>query len=360
MVNIYKLIEQNTDHNHLLTGETNVYLYSEMIDKAQHTGSNPGTMHTMPSKAFDEVVTELGITAEGVLTAPGVEIDNLEEGLALFTFTNQSSASTTLSFATEQPMMYFFFTLTGKVILGESINNSSKAIDTSAFRFFAYPRAQATLSLYLEPGAKAFMMLISLKKLHEFFMPGPNMADRTSFETLSKSMRSGDPAIQGVLSPSMSVVISQLTGSHINPSFRQLYRKGKVLEFFSLYLDQSKRSTITAAECPYVANDMDIDRIHNVRELLEKDMANPPSLIEIAKITGLNEFKLKVGFKQVYGNTVYGYLNDLRMETARKMLEERKHQVKEIGFSIGYNNASHFISAFKKKFGVTPNKYMEG
>jgi AraC-like DNA-binding protein len=360
MLDIYKPSEQNSDHNHLLGGNSDVYLYTEMIDKGQHTGNSPGAMHTMPSKAFDEVVTELGLTAEGILTAPAVEVDNLEEGLALFTFTNQQKTPTTLSFATEQPMMYFFFTLTGKVVLGESINNSSKEIDNNSFRFFAYPRAQATLSLYLEPNAKSLLMLISLKKLHEFFMPGPNMADRTSFETLSKSMRSGDPAIQGVLSPSMSVVVSQLTGSQINQSFRQLYRKGKVLEFFSLYLDQSKRSSITAAECPYVANDMDIDRIHNVRELLEKDMANPPSLVEIAKITGLNEFKLKVGFKQVYGNTVYGYLNDLRMETARKMLEDRKHQVKEIGFSIGYNNASHFISAFKKKFGVTPNKYMEG
>jgi AraC-like DNA-binding protein len=356
-MDIYNQSEQNTDYNHLLAVQTDVYLYSEMIDKGQHTG-NP--MHTMPSKAFDEVVTELGLTAESVLTPAAVEVDNLEEGLALFTFTNQFKESTTLSFTTELPMMYFFFTLNGKVVLGESIKESSKAIDTSSFRFFAYPRAQATLSLYLEPGAKVLMQLISLKKLHEFFMPGPNMADRTSFETLSRSMRSGDPAIQGVLSPSMSVVVTQLTGSQINPSFRQLYRKGKVLEFFSLYLDQSKRSAVTAAECPYVANDMDIDRIHSVRDLLEKDMANPPSLPEISKITGLNEFKLKVGFKQVYGNTVYGYLNDLRMETARKMLEERKHQVKEIGFVIGYNNPSHFISAFKKKFGVTPHKYTEG
>lgn len=359
-MDIYNQSEQNSDLSHLLATQTNVYLYIEMIDKAQHTGNSPGTMHTMPAKAFGEVVTDLALTAENVLTPAGVDVDNLEEGLALLSFTNLSAESTTLSFETELPMMYFFFTLNGKVVLGESVNNTSKAIDTSAFRFFAYPRAKATLQLYLEPGAKALLQLISLKKLHEFFMPGPNMADRTSFETLSRSMRGGDPAIQGVLSPSMSVVVTQLLASQINPAFRQLYRKGKVLEFFSLYLDQSKRSAVTAAECPYVANDMDIDRIHNVRELLEKDMANPPSLVEIAKITGLNEFKLKVGFKQVYGNTVYGYLNDLRMETARKMLEERKHQVKEVGFSIGYNNASHFISAFKKKFGVTPNKYMEG
>ncbi|UPT66672.1 MAG: hypothetical protein M0D57_19880 [Sphingobacteriales bacterium JAD_PAG50586_3] len=77
MLDIYKLSEQNTDHNHLLSGKTDVYLYTEMIDKGQHTG-NP--MHTMPSKAFDEVVTDLGITAEGVLTAPAVEVDNLKKG----------------------------------------------------------------------------------------------------------------------------------------------------------------------------------------------------------------------------------------------------------------------------------------
>lgn len=313
-----------------------------------------------PALVFDEAVTDLALCAETLLGGAGVEVDNLEDGLALFTFTNNDAEATTLSFNTELPLMYFFFTLHGKVVLAETVMQTSTVVDAASFRYFVYPRAKATLSLYLEPGAKVLLKLLSLKKLHEFFMPGPHMADRTSFDSLTRSMRSGDPVVQGILSPAMSVVVTQMAASQITPAFRQLYRKGKVLEFFSLYMDQSKRAIAKVEHCPFTTNEMDIDRIHTVRTILEQDIANPPSLAEISKLTGLNEFKLKVGFKQVYGNTVYGYLNDLRMDTARKMLEERKHQVKEIGFAIGYTNSSHFISAFKKKFGVTPNKYMEG
>ena len=68
--------------------------------------------------------------------------------------------------------------------------------------------------------------------------------------------------------------------------------------------------------------------------------------------------KLKEGFKQLYGDTVYAYLLDHKMEEARRMLEERQYNVNEVGLKLGYSTASHFIAAFKKKFGTTPKKYL--
>jgi AraC-like DNA-binding protein len=176
---------------------------------------------------------------------------------------------------------------------------------------------------------------------------------------MARSYKQKEPMVKGIVTPSILVALHQLANSDMNESFRKLYRKGKILEFFSLYMDQSKRAAEGKNECPYIANEMDIDRIHQARIILANNIGNPPSLPDLARQAGINEFKLKVGFKQVYGNTVYGYLYDLRMETARRMLEARNLQVKEIAFAMGYNNPSHFISAFKKKFGITPSKYIE-
>jgi len=69
-------------------------------------------------------------------------------------------------------------------------------------------------------------------------------------------------------------------------------------------------------------------------------------------------FNLKP-FKEIYGNTPYQYLLDHKLEIASQIIISGKYQVNEVAFKIGYNNISHFIEAFKKKYGVTPKKMMD-
>ena len=46
------------------------------------------------------------------------------------------------------------------------------------------------------------------------------------------------------------------------------------------------------------------------------------------------------------------------MEHARRLLESNQHNVNEVGLKVGYSTSSHFIAAFKKKYGTTPKKYI--
>ena len=73
---------------------------------------------------------------------------------------------------------------------------------------------------------------------------------------------------------------------------------------------------------------------------------------------GLNLKKLKEGFKQIYGDSVFSFLFDYKMEVARKLLEAGDDNVNEVGHKVGYSTSSHFIAAFKKKYGTTPKKYI--
>ncbi|MGE5943073.1 MAG: helix-turn-helix domain-containing protein, partial [Flavobacteriales bacterium] len=73
---------------------------------------------------------------------------------------------------------------------------------------------------------------------------------------------------------------------------------------------------------------------------------------------GLNLKKLKEGFRQIYGDSVFSFLFDYKMEVARKLLESGENNVNEVGLKVGYSTASHFIAAFKKKYGTTPKKYI--
>jgi AraC-like DNA-binding protein len=99
-------------------------------------------------------------------------------------------------------------------------------------------------------------------------------------------------------------------------------------------------------------------KIKKAKEIVIANMAEPPGLQELADLVGLNLKKLKMGFKQIYGDSVYSFLFDYKMDYARKLLDSGTYNVNEVGVQIGYSTASHFIAAFKKKFGTTPKKYL--
>jgi AraC-like DNA-binding protein len=99
-------------------------------------------------------------------------------------------------------------------------------------------------------------------------------------------------------------------------------------------------------------------KIKKAKEIILANMAEPPGLEELSEQVGLSLKKLKIGFKQIYGDTVYGFLFDYKMDYARRLLDSGSYNVNEVGLKIGYSTGSHFIAAFKKKFATTPKKYL--
>ena len=74
---------------------------------------------------------------------------------------------------------------------------------------------------------------------------------------------------------------------------------------------------------------------------------------------GLNDYKLKLGFRQVFQTTVFGYLQDYRMELAKELLAERTISVQQVARKVGYAHAGYFSAAFKRKYGVNPKSYQK-
>ena len=72
---------------------------------------------------------------------------------------------------------------------------------------------------------------------------------------------------------------------------------------------------------------------------------------------GMNEFKLKAGFKQVFGISMFDYLIKKRMQEARSLLLETDKPIKEIASLTGYSTKQSFLNAFKKYFHDTPGSF---
>jgi len=95
-----------------------------------------------------------------------------------------------------------------------------------------------------------------------------------------------------------------------------MYLEAKTLEVVALELELILTSRQTSEQSLKLQRD-DIDRIHYAKEILIQRLNNPPSLMELARLVGLNERKLKIGFREVFKTTAFSYLHDCQTNSQK-------------------------------------------
>lgn len=244
-------------------------------------------------------------------------------------------------------LIHFYFCMEGSALF-EFGPHYSREIQRKRNYFFYNPEGDLPFRINLAPATRMVFLTISLENLHELFLH-----DTLPFlkpETINRKFYD-----EREIPASLMVVLNQLSTVNLSEAAEKLYYQGKVLELLSLYFSERKADT---ESCPFLNDEETVRKIKHAKEFLLKNSDSPPSLKELAKMAGLNEYQLKVGFKQIYGNTVFGFLLDHKLDNAQLLLDTGKYKVNEVAYQIGYTNPSHFIAAFKKKFGVTPKKYL--
>ncbi|MBD2253834.1 helix-turn-helix transcriptional regulator [Nostoc parmelioides] len=156
--------------------------------------------------------------------------------------------------------------------------------------------------------------------------------------------------------PEMLVALKQIINCPFTGLTQKIYLESKCLELIALKIEQLTNIEKNYTKAIVLKRD-DIARIHYAKEILTQNLDNPPSLLELARKVGLNDYKLKLGFRQVLGTTAFTYLQQQRMEKARQLLLESKMSVKQIARTVGYANQSRFAVAFRKQFGINPKSY---
>ena len=206
--------------------------------------------------------------------------------------------------------------------------------------------------MIVQPKTWVVSVLISIKKFHALFSHEANYITFLKDDNKQKKYYK-----DGYISPSMAIVLNQIINYNLNSNLRELYCKAKVYELLSLYFNRGEDANVE--QCPFLADEANVIKIKQAKDIIIQRMAEPPTLTELAAEIDISLKKLKEGFKQIYGTTVYGFLFDYKMEVARKLLESGTNNVNEVGLKVGYSTASHFISAFKKQYGTTPKKYIQ-
>jgi AraC-like DNA-binding protein len=275
----------------------------------------------------------------------------IEDGFLVLRFQNESPKEIRESYDIGSDFIQFHFCMKGR---GNFIFNQGSYVfpveeENNVLLF--NPQQDLPIDLKLAPHSWIISVIISIKKFHSLFSQD---ADHISF--LSPENNSKKYYDTAIISPSMAVVLSQILNANVHKSMQSLYLKGKVYELLSLYFN--KNEDADSEQCPFLVDEDNVRKIRKAKEIILAQMVEPPSLQELAEEIDLSLSKLKEGFKQLYGETVYGYLLTHKMEEARRMLASGKYNVNEVGLKVGYSTASHFIAAFKKKYNTTPKKYL--
>jgi len=173
--------------------------------------------------------------------------------------------------------------------------------------------------------------------------------------TISEGGRKKGYTHTGPLSRMMHQAVSHLLDCPYTGSMQALYLENKAMELIVHKLAQTI-SEDNGRDKPLNPGRSETERLWHARELLCRDLENPPDLFGLARAVGTNHCRLNAGFRELFGTTVFDYLRQKRLVEARRMIEEEDMNVTDAALCVGYNSISSFSKAFSEHFGLPPVK----
>lgn len=137
---------------------------------------------------------------------------------------------------------------------------------------------------------------------------------------------------------------------------RSTYLEGISLELLSYQIKQF-RDDLASPGKQVTLRQQDIDKILEARNILLEQLQDPPVTLELSKQLGVNQTKLKSGFKKLFDKPIKTWLRDKRLETAKLLLLDDTLSIREIAERVGYTNQSYFSKRFHEKYGALPKDF---
>lgn len=144
-------------------------------------------------------------------------------------------------------------------------------------------------------------------------------------------------------------IIHNILNCYYEPPLREFFYEDQTRDLLFCLLAETTKQ---APEIKYLSG-ADVEKIYAAGNLIADNTSEHYTITRLARKVNLNEFKLKSGFKQIFGVGPFTYLNELRMKKTQELIMNTNKPLKEIASLAGYSSTTAFVTAFKKYFGTT-------
>lgn len=249
----------------------------------------------------------------------------------------------------DSPMLALYFSLEGET---SSRSNGEILSVLGQQHIVSYKPSFDGYYVFDSPSVKNFGVLINETFFGRLHIEDLDCLKRFWDKVHANQIADISPAPMNVTARQLSL-IHEIAYCTFNGKMRNSYLESKIVELFILQAAQAESLRgMNAASF----SKADADKLQAARVYIREHMFEPMSLHEISRATGLNEFKLKKGFRELFGTTAFGYLNELRMSYARQLILNSDCTILEAAYSVGYAEPYSFTRAFRKHFGYLPSE----
>ena len=104
-------------------------------------------------------------------------------------------------------------------------------------------------------------------------------------------------------------------------------------------------------------NDLLMERI---MKCVNRNLSNPDFNVEKLTVdVGISRAQLHRKMKEITGISAGEFIRNLRMEQAARLIGKGNVNITQVAYAVGFSNQTHFSTAFKKHYGMTPKEYFE-
>lgn len=215
------------------------------------------------------------------------------------------------------------------------------------FNIFYLPRVDGTC--FFEGGGeyRTFNVFLPVSMLEHYATLFPfvqEFIDQITEKNTASLLRQ-----HGWINSNITHIINQILQCEYPEPIRKVYFNTVLKELLLLLLQQQYDNIHQVRQVHSLKQSL-----YAIKNTIERNTNEHFTIGQLARGEGLTELKLKNGFKEFFGITIFQFLLQARMQKAWLLVLQTDKPVKEIARLTGYTTKQNFVTAFKKYFNATP------
>jgi AraC-like DNA-binding protein len=255
----------------------------------------------------------------------------------------------------ETPMLMMHFQLGGGMLF---LNDKEYYLPEMHHALDYLPQFKSKVVIEGQKKIQDLVVKINTDFIEKIFSDHSDDLAEAMWKLINRQANGEGAGIKNKMLPQMMMLLRQLLTCPFHGEMGFLYKESIVKMLLVHQLADSGSETQPPIMIPMTnkLGSRDVEVLHEIRNFLKDNFLQPLSIDTISRNFGINTFKLKYGFKKLFGTSVINFVIEKRMDHALELIHDSDKRILDIADELGYQHYPSFSVAFRKKFGCAPSE----